>query len=904
MNFLPDFGNHPGLLFVTATLLPLAAFVLIFLACGAWAIFRPYRDTPLGGQLYELFGGDRGGRTGAYVATAAIALAFVCSLLGFLRYTGQQGDFEEAISNQRKELETVKKARDQAPPGSKARAELTAKLEAGENRIEELEKWWLIAREDSWKGRLTWLHLHSTTAPDPERGSTLQLGFAIDSLTGIMFVMVTLVATLIHIFSIGYMSEELREVVEDHQVHTMGGHLHRRGRFGRFFMFLALFCFSMLNLILADNLFQVFVSWELVGICSYLLIGFYFERQSASDAANKAFITNRIGDAGFIIGLLIVWTYLGTFNFEEMFAQVRAPLHDSHGPLQLGGQFVRGNIEEETSSGPTNKPEAPARGVLPNHKQTFRIANNGAHVVLFPRQLAGEAGHHEGGHEAHYHGLGRDRDDAVDVYAAPKADQHSSIPYWLMVAAGLGIFLGCVGKSAQFPLQVWLPDAMEGPTPVSALIHAATMVAAGVYLVGRVYPLFTLDALLVIAYTGGITLFVAATIAVVMTDIKKVLAYSTVSQLGYMMLSLGVGGWVAGLFHLITHAFFKALLFLGSGAVIYGCHHEQDMRKMGGLARKMPITAFTMFIGLLAIAGIPFFTGWYSKDAILAQALGFGLVHREHMLLFVLPLLTAGLTAFYMLRMWLLTFTGEPRDEHVYEHAHEAPQTMTAPLIVLAAFSLFAAWGWPLYDAEASWLGHNIHHAQPTSVLADFGHVVREGEVWEAPRDEFRTERALAAANHSLAGAIALGLVTLGVVFALTVYYWRRLDPEEAKAQVPALHAFLEDKWGFDRLYSVMLVRPTLIVGGWLRTFDLVVIDGIIHFLAWLTVWFSRWDGRFDNGVVDGLVNLLARVCYGVGGGFRRLQTGFIRSYVLFLALAALCTFILLSYLVTMAMAR
>src|SRR5438067_6424566 len=270
--------------------------------------------------------------------------------------------------------------------------------------------------------------------------------------------------------------------------------------------------------------------------------------------------------------------------------------------------------------------------------------------------------------------------------AAVGESRPPSMPYWMLVAAGLGFVLGCVGESPQFPLQVWLPDAMEGPTPVSALIHAATMVAAGVYLVARVYPLFTAEALLVIAYTGAITLFVAATIAIVMTDIKKVLAYSTVSQLGYMMLALGVGGWVAGSFHLITHAFFKALLFLGSGSVIYGCHHQQDMLKMGGLYPKMKVTAITMLIGVLAICGVPLFAGWYSKDAILVSALAFGTFYKQHFLLFALPLVTAGLTTFYMFRMWFMTFAGQPRDHHVYEHAHESPWTMTVPLIVLAAF--------------------------------------------------------------------------------------------------------------------------------------------------------------------------------------------------------------------------
>jgi NADH-quinone oxidoreductase subunit L len=477
------------------------------------------------------------------------------------------------------------------------------------------------------------------------------------------------------------------------------------------------------------------------------------------------------------------------------------------------------------------------------------------------------------------------------------------MPYWMLVAAGLGVFLGCVGKSAQFPLQVWLPDAMEGPTPVSALIHAATMVAAGVYLVGRVFPLFAPEALLVIAYTGGITLFVAATVAVVMTDIKKVLAYSTVSQLGYMMLAMGVGGWVAGQFHLLTHAFFKALLFLGSGAVIYGCHHQQDMLKMGGLFKKMPITALTMLSGVLAIAGIPFFTGWYSKDSILAQALGYVFVHREHLLLFLLPLVTAGLTAFYMARMWFMTFLGQPRDHHVHEHAVEAPWTMTLPLVFLAVCSLAVAWGWPVWDAKASWLEHNIHHAQPRAVVADFGHVLDEGEAAEFAKSEDRNERFWGNFYHHTAGNIALGLVAIGIVFASLLYVYRVLDPAEAKEQFPGLYAFLTRKWYFDELYSAILVRPALVVAHAFKWFDLVVIDGVIHGVARATVAVTRWNGRFDFRVIDGLANLIGNTCYGVGAGLRHVQTGYLRSYILFLVLAAVGIFVVLSYFVAMAAA-
>src|SRR5262249_23163894 len=328
--------------------------------------------------------------------------------------------------------------------------------------------------------------------------------------------------------------------------------------------------------------------------------------------------------------------------------------------------------------------------------------------------------------------------------------------------------------------------------------HAATMVAAGVYLVGRAFPLFTPEARLVIAYTGAITLFVAATIAIVQTDIKKVLAYSTVSQLGYMMLALGVGGWTAGLFHLITHAFFKALLFLGSGSVIYGCHHEQDMLKMGGLYPKMKITALTMLTGVLTIAGIPLFSGWYSKDAVLAPAMGFVMVYKQHFLLLLFPLLTAGITTFYMSRMWFMTFTGKPRDEHVYEHAHESPWLMTAPLIILAVCSVIVAWGWPVWDAEKSALEHNLHHAQHASVMADFGfnkdidtrwdpfainsrtgekgaelHTWRGGSTYSAERNV----RVQAQLNHHLIGNMTLGVVILAFALAACVYYFHLLDP-------------------------------------------------------------------------------------------------------------------------------
>jgi NADH-quinone oxidoreductase subunit L len=851
-----DFSQYPGHLYVVATLLPLASFVLLLLAGGLRAYLRRFREVGGPGEaLYRLLGGDAPGRGAAYVATGAMALAFVCVLVGYVQYVPDQqylhGLHEEHAGGHN---------------------------EHAEQEIKEAEKEHALR----WTGQVTWAWVKPGGLADPDRATRLRVGFYIDNLSGIMFLMVTFIATLIHVFSIGYMGDELKPEVADHEVHTEHGHLHRRGRFPRFFMFLSLFCFSMLNLILADNFFQVFISWELVGLCSYLLIGYYYERQSASNAANKAFITNRVGDAGFIIGMVILWTYVGTFNFQEVFNRVRAPERDSGGEaVALAGRIVRaedvGGSEQDRRSG-----------------RLLRMdLSEGPEVLLFPRRTF-----HADDVTPRVREGGKTVSREVHVPAEPGPDDFGSMPYWLLVAAGLGIFLGCVGKSAQFPLHVWLPDAMEGPTPVSALIHAATMVAAGVYLVGRVFPLFTPEALLVIAYVGGITLFVAATIALVQTDIKKVLAYSTVSQLGYMMLALGVGGWVAGLFHLVTHAFFKALLFLCSGSVIYGCHHVQEMTRMGGLYPKMKVTALTMLVGCLAIAGTPFFSGYYSKDAILAQAMGYAVVYHEHLLLFFLPLATAGLTTFYMFRMWFMTFTGPPRDEHVYEHAHESPRVMTVPLVLLAIFSVVAAWGWPPWEPEQSWLENQIHHAEPNSVLADFGGMVRYGELFEG-----QSVHGMMLAHHDTAGMLALGAAALGFVLAWVLYYRKALDPAEAREQAATAHGFLSRKWYFDELYSAVVVRPALVVAGWCRWFDTVVIDGVLHFVARGAVWLSGRGGWVDLRVVDGIANLVGQVCWGLGGTFRRVQTGYLRSYVLFLVLAAVGIWLILYLVLTPAAA-
>jgi proton-translocating NADH-quinone oxidoreductase chain L len=716
------------MIWVIATLAPLAAFVV------------------------EILFGRRLGKRAAYVATGAIGFSCLLSTIGLGAY----------LLNHSSALHAP--AAEHAPRGTVPHSSPSDKSQnvGAPNPADQAQ----AATHDPVfdNASYVWATLSAKLVGGAKSGPwAVRLGYLVDNVTVLMFFMVTLVATCIHVYSIGYMSHE--------------------PRFHRFFAFLSLFCFSMLNLVLADNFFQVFISWELVGICSYLLIGFYYEKRSASDAANKAFITNRIGDVGFIVGLMVLFANFGTFDFLEIFGAIR----DEHGAL----------------------------------KSALPISH-----------------------------------------------------FWLTVA-GLGVFVGCVGKSAQFPLHVWLPDAMEGPTPVSALIHAATMVAAGVYLVARVFPLFTPEVLLIITYVGGITLFVAATIAIVATDIKRVLAYSTVSQLGYMMLALGLGGWVAGLMHLITHAFFKALLFLCSGSVIHGTG-TQEMPQMGGLHRKMPITSWTMLVGVLAICGCPFFSGFYSKDAIVAQVLAYGQANPWHVVVLVLPVVTAGITAFYMFRLWFMTFAGEPRDPHVFDHAHESPPVMWIPLVILAVGAVLAA-GLPGWPALEHFIAYGAPSALETGTMAAIGHSAHE--------------------MHGWATLIASMAAAAGVAMAILVYWMRELSPQDAIRQFPRTYNLLVHKWYFDELYRYMVVRPALVVAAVCRWIDNTIIDRLVDGSATATVRLSRLDGRFDLGIVDGAVNLLARIVYGGGTSLHGVQTGWLRGYVMSIALGAVAVFALGAYL-------
>ncbi|MDX2037902.1 MAG: NADH-quinone oxidoreductase subunit L [Isosphaeraceae bacterium] len=826
-------------LYVVAVLVPLVAFVV------------------------ELFAGRILKRWNALIATGAIGLSFVLSLVGLASYFGNaEGVFahhgahaeasEHGDAHAAADDHAAPKADDHAAPKADDHA-APAEHGSSEGHASAVPPPPLI-----WSGEFNWVALGGDAMPGEARSRqsnidlVIPFGVHIDNLTVIMFSMVTFIALLVHLYSMGYMRDD--------------------PRFPRFYTYLSLFCFSMLGLIVSKNVFMIFMFWELVGVCSYLLIGFWYEDKKNTDAANKAFITNRVGDVGMLLGLGLIWAYLGTFDIDEINRSI-LDASGRHNVAMVDGQEVVRLI-------------APAGEGAEAGKPLIEPATN------LPRQ----------------------------------------IPLWLLTIAGLGIFAGCCGKSAQFPLHVWLPDAMAGPTPVSALIHAATMVAAGVYLVGRFFPLFTETALVCIAYTGGITLFVAASIAMVQSDYKKVLAYSTVSQLGFMMLGLGVGGRAAGLFHLVTHAFFKALLFLGAGSV-YHSVHTYDMHALGGLQKKMRGTALTMLIATLAISGVPLFSGFYSKDAILASSIHFVFQEGryEHILLFLLPAVGAAMTAFYMFRMWFLVFGGEARgftpeqiaaheaeraahasahhddhapghahhDDHGHDHAtddhghaaaahshghghhfdpnpalhaHESEPLMLWPLYALAVLSLVA--GYPL-----SILPIPGFHPILESLIS-------YGEPIAAPD---------LGASHLLAMGASLVIAVVGIGAGFLFYspwkQFRKLDPAWFARRYSWLNEFLHKKWYFDELYAFLLIRPTLALARGITWFDKRIVDGIVNGSAQATAALSRFEGFFDKVAIDGLVNAVARFTFGAGEQGRRLQTGKLRDYLMFLALAVVGLF-------------
>ena len=532
------------------------------------------------------------------------------------------------------------------------------------------------------------------------------IGFRVDALTAIMLLVITGVGFLIHVYSISYM--------------------HGDPGYTRYFAYLNLFIFAMLILVLGNNYLMMFVGWEGVGLCSYLLIGFWYEKKSAIDAGKKAFIVNRIGDFGFLLGMFTLFAAFGTLDFASMFDAAEAD----------------------------------------NFQKVFGSST--------------------------------------------------------LVIATLLLFVGAIGKSAQIPLYVWLPDAMEGPTPVSALIHAATMVTAGVYMIARSSVLYNIAHTgEVVAWVGVLTAFFAATIALTQTDIKRILAYSTVSQLGYMFVGVGVGAYASGVFHLVTHAFFKGLMFLAAGSVMHAMANELDMRKMGGLKAKMPITHWTFLVGALAIAGFPFLSGFWSKDEILHSAWG------SSPLIYVIGLVTAFLTAFYMFRLIFVTFYGESRVESdVASHLHESPPMIWVPLAILAIPSA-------LIGLLLGWGGHDswFHHF---------------------------TQGVFPEVHHEASGNVILFMVISSVVgLAGIAFAWTRYRERVPSAEpTNALQKLVANKYYVDEIYNAIIVQP---------------IKNASHYILWRIV---------DNGIIDGIVNGVALAIQIIGGTLRRLQSGLVQTYI------------------------
>ena len=586
---------------------------------------------------------------------------------------------------------------------------------------------------------------------------SINLGYYVDSVTAIMLFVVALIAFLVHLYSTEYMKGDIR--------------------YSRYFAFLGIFIFSMNGIVLSDSLIMMYLFWELVGLSSFLLIGFWFEKELPPLAANKAFLTNRVGDIGMFIGIMILYFHVGSFNINDIVAGVQ------------------------------------------------------------------------------------DMDLA------------------LLTGAGLLVFMGAVGKSAQFPLHIWLPDAMQGPTPVSALIHAATMVAAGVYMTFRIFPFLTLDALSIIAVIGAITALMAAITAVTRNDIKAVLAYSTISQLGYMIMALGVGAPVYALFHLVTHAMFKACLFLCSGSVIHAMHHSlhhlgdhdtdpQDMRNMGGLKTKMPTTYAAMLISTLAISGVPFFSGFLSKDGILAGVLSYFNTYGSWTI--ILPIAGFGaamVTAFYMFRLIFMTFHGKPQNEKIYSHVHESPLPMTIPLILLSVLSLATVFTANLNPLKSSgWFKNLIYSFSKIHNFLDMEYV----------------NKGIKSAHYD-AMYLSLFVAFVGILLSVIIYLFKKIDSNKMFNIFIGFNYLSKNKFYIDQIYKLLIYKPFMAVS-WLcskidwNVYDQIFIDG----WGWLTLKISKKSSEvdynwFDQKIIDGF----GKCTHYLGANLKLSQNGIVQNYLL-----------------------
>ena len=600
--------------------------------------------------------------------------------------------------------------------------------------------------------------------------TTFKAGILLNNLSVLMLLLVSAIALLVHIYSIKYMQGD--------------AYLYR------YWAYLGLFCFSMLSLVITDNLLMLYMFWELVGFSSYLLIGFWFTKESAALAAKKAFIMNRLGDLGFLTGIMIVFSQFRTLNISELFDK--------------GGLVLSAVIE-----------------------------------------------------------------NGLWIYGS------SQMPAIWLTIAGLAFFFGAIAKSAQFPLHTWLPDAMEGPTSVSSLIHAATMVAAGVFLLGRIYPLFDATVLVIIAGISSFTALMAAIIALTQNDIKRILAFSTISQLGFMMIAMGIGAYSASIFHLASHAFFKCLLFLAAGAVIHEMAHvkskngldfdHQNIQNMGGLRKLMPVTFITMTLASLALSGIPFTSGFLSKDAILIQA--FEWSDGQSIWAKLIPysaFLTSGLTVFYIARLLFKVFFGGFRLQKLSPniHLHEAPNAMKYVLIVLGIFCLFLPFSLNPFSYNSAWIFTGLSSIQPVEEIHS---------------------------NYHIFIPLTVSIMTFVLIFVAYTWYAKRLaGPDFSKNP---LFRFARKQWYFNELYTLLFVNGTTGLSAISFKFDRLVVDGLVNLLGKIGVFLAAISRWFDTYVVDGLVNGIASMAKTIGNFARHLQTGRLQHYLLTMVLVVLTFF-------------
>jgi NADH-quinone oxidoreductase subunit L len=633
--------------------------------------------------------------------------------------------------------------------------------------------------DPAWVVQKTWTWMDLSTLNVPWK---LEVGVRLDNISATMLLMVTLCATLIHLFSTGYM--------RDHHGKPEDGY-----RYTSFFSYLSLFTAAMLGLVISDNFFTLFMAWEVMGLCSYLLIGFYRHKPSAANASLKAFMTTRVGDLGLFLGLLAMFAIIKSFRFDDVYEGINSGAFSTETILGVSAAFF----------------------------------------------------------------------------------------------IGLGIFIGTVGKSAQFPLQIWLPDAMEGPTPVSALIHAATMVSAGIYLIIRIFPMLEFGGVLpIVAYVGGFTCFFAAILAIKQNDIKKVLAYSTLSQLGYMVLALGVGAYSVGFFHLITHAVFKACLFMASGAVIYAMHHEQDMRHMGGLKKKLPITFACMLITTLAISGVPGFSGFASKDLILGNVMGYAHLHPQHYLLVFFGFATAAMTAFYMFRLIFMTFWGEPHDHHHYDEAHEVSWNMWLPLAILASLSFCV-----VYTGSITGLGFDKIFGNANEWILKLN---------PAPMVEGAEQARLAleeAAHHAHVPTMILSIIFAGagILFSYLVYGSKKISAAKLESLWPRfVQKAIDNLYYFDAFYIKVVIKKLFLpLSDKNAKFDDAVIDRVMVD-GWkdVTMVGQKASGIFDDMVIDGVMVDGAGGAFptAIGSSLRHLQNGKVQRYLMVAVVALMLLFL------------